>query len=392
MRIIIVTILFTMLLAPSINAQPRTLHDLGLKAIKLTHDLQYDQANKIFDEMIRMEPENAMGYFFKSACYYWMEDYSLSSGKGYRDISFKAADMAKAMLDKNEDDIDAMFYLGCIYGKLGLHYGEYGHFIKAIWYGSKGIKCLKKVIEKDPDYYDAYVGLGIYDYYLSVLPKVVKALSFLIGKYGDRGKGLDEMKLTASKGTYAKAEAKIALADVYFTYERNYETAIPLYVELTTDFPHNHYYLLHLGICYQRAKKYDEAVTAFEEAVKQKPNDISYRLNIGWVYVDSLQFDKAFNTFEKMIEDDPTFSNSYYQMGRTSIISKQRLGSADKYLLKYLDMKQFKNSPSEAWAHYRLGQVYEMTGKIEQAKEQYQKALKLDRKHKEAKEALERLK
>lgn len=90
-----------------INAEPEALRELGLKAIKLTHNLQYDEANKIFDEMIRMEPENAMGYFFKSACYYWMEDYSLSSGKGYRDISFKAADMAKSMLDKNKDDIDA---------------------------------------------------------------------------------------------------------------------------------------------------------------------------------------------------------------------------------------------------------------------------------------------
>ena len=285
-----------------------------------------------------------------------------------------------------------MFYLGCIYGKLGLHYGEYGHYIKAIWYGSRGIKYLKKVVEKDPNYYDAYAGLGIYDYYLSVLPKVVKALSFLIGKYGDREKGLDEMKLTASKGTYAKDEAKIALADVYFTFEKNYETAIPVYVELTTDFPQNYYFLRRLGICYQRVKKYDEALAAFEEAVKQNPNDISYRLNIGWVYVDSSQYDKAFKTFEKMIEDDPTFSNSYYQMGRTSIISGQRLEEADKYLLKYLDMKKFEHSPSEAWAHYRLGQVYEMTGRIDQEKEQYKTALKLDRGHKEAREALEKLK
>ena len=65
MRIILLTILFTMLFVPTISANPKDINEPGIKGIDLVFDMQFEQANKIFDEMIRMDPENAYGLFFK---------------------------------------------------------------------------------------------------------------------------------------------------------------------------------------------------------------------------------------------------------------------------------------------------------------------------------------
>ncbi len=59
---------------------------------------------------------------------------------------------------------------------------------------------------------------------------------------------------------------------------------------------------------------------------------------------------------------------------------------------KYLKLKQFENNPSEDWAHYRLGMVYEMTGRIEEAKNEYQITIELNNNHEDAKSALAKLK
>ena len=228
MRALILTVIFTILSVPSISAQSKNLPELGLKGIELTHDMQYEKAHKIFDEMIRLEPKNPRGYFFKSACYYSMYTDEKNHADKFRHATNKAIDIAREMLRKNGDDPDAMFYLGCAYGKLGMYYMDNGSYIKAYWYGNKGIKYLKKVIEKDPDYYDAYLGLGIFDYSVSVLPKIIKSLSFLLRINGDRIKGLDEIRLTSTKGTYAKGDAKIALLNIYIDYENDFDAALTL--------------------------------------------------------------------------------------------------------------------------------------------------------------------
>ena len=65
---------------------------------------------------------------------------------------------------------------------------------------TRGKNYLEDVVEKDPTYYDAYLGLGIYHYLADILPKFVKILSFVLGVEGDRDKGIVELNIAAEKG------------------------------------------------------------------------------------------------------------------------------------------------------------------------------------------------
>ena len=144
MRTFILTVLFTTLLIHSVNAETKDLHEMGVKGMELVLDLQLDEANKISDEMIRMEPENAIGYFIKTKNYFWMCAFGNMKDeyvKKFEESSFKTIDISKKMLSKNKGNTDALFYLGSTYLYLGRRYGEKS-WIKAFWYGRKGTKYL----------------------------------------------------------------------------------------------------------------------------------------------------------------------------------------------------------------------------------------------------------
>jgi len=350
MKTIILTILFTMLFVPTISANPKNINELGIKGIDLVFDMQFEQANKIFDEMIRMDPENAIGYFLKSKSYLWMYIFSTNDKEHIErslELFLKTIDIAKEMLDKNEDDIDALFYIGNAYGYIGRRYGETGSWIKAYWYGRKGTNYLKKVIKKDPDYYDAYLGLGMYHYYADVLPKFIKVLSFLLGGLGgDSEKGVDEVILASSKGNLTKGEAKFLLADeIYLNLEKNYEAALPLLKELTTNYPHNHFYKFRLAECYRNFYKYDLSVQTIEKALQS----------------------------ESLNEYPYLRSQFYYLLGRTY----SEMNEFDQGILAYKNA--YKISQSEkgnkswvySWSLFSIGYGYEMMGSIDKAHEYY---------------------
>jgi tetratricopeptide (TPR) repeat protein len=357
MKTIILTILFTMLFVPTISANPKNIDELGIKGIDLVFDMQFEQANKIFDEMIRMDPENAIGYFLKSKSYLWMYLFSTNDKEHIErslELFLKTIDIAKEMLNKNEDDIDALFYVGNAYGYIGRRCGETGSWIKAFWYGRKGANYLKKVIKKDHDYYDAYYGLGMYHYYTSVLPKFIKVLSFLLGGLeGDREKGIDEVILASSKGNLTRSEAKLLVAaEIYLNYEKNYEAALPLLKELTTEYPHNHFYKFNLADCYRNLYKYDLSFQTIEKALQSESlNEYPYLRSqiyylLGRTYSEMNEFDKAISAYQ-----------SAYKISQSEKGNKSWVYS---------------------WSQFSIGLCYEMMGSIDKAHEYYSQIKKED--------------
>lgn len=354
MRTLILAIMFAILPVPSISAQSKNVHELGIKGIELTHDMQYEEADKIFDEMIRLEPENARGYFFKSACYYSSYTDEKKHADKFKYATHKAIDIAKAMLHKNEDDPDAMFYLGCAYGKLGMYYVDNHKYVKAYWYGSKGIKYLKKVIEKDPDYYDAYLGLGIFDYSVSVLPKIIKSLSFLLRINEDREKGLEEIRITSSKGVYAKDDAKIALLNIYIDYENDFDAALTLLKEMVAKYTHNPINKENLAKCYRKLKQHDLSAQTLKASLQSKSTSefpfMESRLyfDLGKTYSELNEYDQAVPAFENALK-----------------ISKSKKG---------------KNASMKSWSLFYIGDSYEMMDSVDKAREYYLRIKKKDNK------------
>jgi predicted TPR repeat methyltransferase len=83
-----------------------------------------------------------------------------------------------------------------------------------------------------------------------------------------------------------------------------------------------------------------------------------------------------------------------YQVGRAAALSGQQLDRGEKSLRAFIamPMREDLENPSLAAAHFRLGGVLEKKGNISAARAEYETALRIDPKQKQAREALAKLK
>lgn len=340
-----------------IYSQSSKLSEMGTRGMEMVYNMKYNEANALFDEIIKLEPKNAYGYFLKSVCYFWMyqnypQDENLK--EKYKNITFEAVEVAEEMLDKNENDLNAMFYLGGAYGNLGRYYVMDRSFAKAYWYGKKGKNYLLDVLQRNPKYYDAYLGLGTYHYYADVLPNVIKAFSFLFGIQGDKELGIKELRLAISNSQNTKTESMIILGAIYTDMEKNYKKALPIFKELFEKYQDSKLAGMALARCYWETDNYEMAKKQYRLMSNKIKGDKKYGAmynSYGYMLLQKGFKDEAVEVFKKQVELFPNEANSYDS----------------------------------------LGDAYKETGKLDLAREQYRKALKLDPNFKASKDKLQEL-
>jgi tetratricopeptide (TPR) repeat protein len=325
-----------------------SLHHLALRGIDLATMLQYKEAFESFEKMVKLAPDDPRGYFLRSAVYFWMFSTDMHNeelGERFKDLSYEAVEVAEQRLDKDEKDINALFYLGGAYGSLGRYYGMKQSYLKAYWYGKKGVNILEEVIEKDSTYYDAYLGLGIYHYLADILPRFVKILSFLLGIEGDRDQGIRELNLAVEKGVYVKTEAMFFLGAIYTYREREYNKALNIWNRLLQKYPGNPGVLIHMGRCYENQGNCLKAVDIYKKILAKKEeaelipiSSIHYQL--GNVQYKLNDFENAIESYKESLRMDTLFSEN--------------------------------RRWTYPWSQLRLGESYEMIGDRATAYKHYQ--------------------
>jgi len=148
---------------------------------------------------------------------------------------------------------------------------------------------------------------------------------------------------------------------------------------------------LELGGIYEREKMIAEAEKAYLGAAKEKSDRHVGEYRLGLFYQNSGAYDKAFELFESMIAASPTEVGALFQLGKTGALSGQRLERSEEALKAYLQTTPGRNDPSLAAAHWRLGMVHEWRQDREQARAEYETALRLDPTFKSATESLRKL-
>lgn len=206
---------------PTYGAVDWTLvHDKTAKAIDQLYDLDFPAAETTCNDVIRLAPGDPRGHFFKAMVYYYRMSYrgGASNDSAYWAFSWhvdRVKQVCERLLDKNDVDGKAKFYLGGIIGYKGLAQIARDETLNAIWDGKKGYDLLEEAVEHDPQNYDAKMGLGLFRYLISQAPSELQSVISIAGLKGDRMGGLRMLEEAATKGTYARQEARRWLFDLY---------------------------------------------------------------------------------------------------------------------------------------------------------------------------------
>jgi tetratricopeptide (TPR) repeat protein len=264
----------------------------------------------------------------------------------------KTLAVAEALYVKSTDPSTkarACFYEGGAWGLKGRWEVTRGNWMDAYHAGKEGRSYLKKAISLDPHLYDAYLGLGIYDYYAATLKGVQALLSSLL-MHGDRKRGLAETRMALQKGKHARVEAMLFLIDMYTSWEKQPQEALPLARTLHETYPQSpamHLVLISaLSANHQWDAAGHEATIFLQRAEQEKPFYNKHFIPAGLYYVGMSALYKG---------DSQTCTDRM-----NTLIASPGLSPNSRWL---------------TFAYLRKGQAYDLEDKRELAVKEYKRVL-----------------
>lgn len=206
-------------------------------------DAQVDKADSLINLQIKKNPDHPKYYFLKAHYNFYMRYFAQRNVNrdSILQVIIDNAQKAVDLEDRVANTTENKFYIGSAYGFLSRAYIMSRETWDGYWAGRDCRNYLEEVLEEDPSYYDAYVGLGVIEYYPARLTGWQGFLAWMGGMSGDREKGLEYFKKTAEKGSLLKTEATFILGTMYRFLENDFEQARIYLGQLYEAFPNNNF-------------------------------------------------------------------------------------------------------------------------------------------------------
>jgi tetratricopeptide (TPR) repeat protein len=212
--------------------------------IKQIYNIKFIEAEKTFRSIMADYPEHPAGRFFLAMIDWWKILLD-PDNESYDEIFFQKLEdviyQCDQILDKNPKDVDALFFKGGSIGFRGRLRAFRESWLKAADDGREALPIVEEAAALDPNNMDVQLGFGIYNYYAAVIPDenpLIKPLMIFFPD-GDKEKGIQQLKNTATNGKFAKYEARYFLMTLYYRYENNSILAEEYSKLLQEDFPDN---------------------------------------------------------------------------------------------------------------------------------------------------------
>jgi hypothetical protein len=107
---------------------------------------------------------------------------------------------AQAILKHQPGNRDARYFLGSAYGALAAFAITIDHNDReAFRQGKQAYQYHLQIVEEQPDYYDAYVTVGLYEYIAANLPWYVKWVAQIAGYRGSEEQSFKYLRLAAGE-------------------------------------------------------------------------------------------------------------------------------------------------------------------------------------------------
>ena len=226
-------------------AGDRYVQELVTRISHETLNSEYEKAIAKAHELISLHPKEPFPRFLLSTIYmyilrsYWDfpadEKYEIYKRK----FSSAAADARKACDEYPVQDATIYFLRGMVLGTEGMVHLQDKEYLDSYSKGKSAVAALEKSLQIDPTNYDAYLGLGMFEYYCSKLTGAIRILAWLIGFSGNSEKGLEYVTKAMTHGKYSEGAAKVFLAYAYIQFEDKVDEGVELARSLRARYPKN---------------------------------------------------------------------------------------------------------------------------------------------------------
>ena len=205
------------------------------------YNFDLENADNIFENIKSKNPDHPAGYHYQSIITLWhfLDQKRDSDKTAFLELSDSVVLKSKNILKEDEDNPFIYFLLGMTYSYRAMIYARDVEYLNVLWSTKESYKYLIKALDVDSTYYDAYLGLGLYNFAVSQTPPAWKWALELTDITGDKKQGVKFLKLAADKGNLATIEAKFYLSQVLSEFLMDYNSSEKYLTTLINNYPKN---------------------------------------------------------------------------------------------------------------------------------------------------------
>jgi len=326
---------------PSIEEQ---ISDLNNQAIEATNNKNFDNAAKIYEELILLEPDYYENYYNLGLVY-----------KNMGRIS-KAEDALKRSVEMKNDVIEAHFYLVEIYNSIGAEKKALKHLETIINYEPENIKALDKkaklyiIINEKLNAAKTYAQLGEL---LNSRDETSKALDYFkkAAELDDGSPNLGSIYLKMGNILFKK-ENLIDADEAYrngisYNYgipELHYQLGLTRYMLNNLKSAMNSFNeawivsnrrmldaLYYKGLVAKTLNEFEEAEISFREYISIKPDNSQVLKELGTTYYKMNNFNSAKTYWKKALDVDSNIAEVHFNFGVLLYNEKNYEGAISEY-------------------------------------------------------------
>ncbi len=211
-----------------------------------SNDLEFAVSESLTARAVAMAPNHPLPLVFMEGVLLTEIQERLKAGQSSRalyrrfdKVASRCRKLADAFERERQDACGKLYQGGCL-GTRGLVEMARGSVIRAYLDGTGAAADLRQAVRMDPSLYDAYLGLGQYEYYCG---RMSGWFQFLLNLHGSVPEGLRLLKLCAQKATYAAFPARACLARIYSEELKDFPAGLPTVSEVYHRYPVDYYYV-----------------------------------------------------------------------------------------------------------------------------------------------------
>ena len=233
------------------------------KGIDYTYNLQFSEAKKNADEMIRLYPDHPVNHLIKGILIYW-ENYPIipnsSAGNSFEETLQKCIVLCEENKNTKREAEILLANLSAR-GMLLLFYSDNNQTRKVIGLASGTYRLIRRSFSYTSVSPDFYFFTGLYNYYREVYPQfhpIYKPIASLFPR-GNKEEGLKDLEISAHKSLFLKADSYSFLCWIYLNFEKDFPGSINYIKTLSELYPANKSFSMTYLENLLKMKQYDQA-------------------------------------------------------------------------------------------------------------------------------------
>jgi tetratricopeptide (TPR) repeat protein len=256
---------------PDDHTDPINLTPLVREARVDFYNLNYDGALARFETVLKANPQNPMAidYVLTTIIFrelyhqdlldttYYAHNSFLSSKRDVpvpaptrqriEDLTDRAIELCDQQIKDNPNAKNAYFARGYARGMHAAFITLVDHsYISAAHQGLAARSDSEQVLKIDPGYADAKMAIGIQQFAVASLPRLLRIMVGIAGVNGNKEKGLQMLREAAAQGVVTPVESLTALS-LFLRHDARYPEALAVERRLAEQYPHDYLFRLEVA-------------------------------------------------------------------------------------------------------------------------------------------------